>query len=72
MSADDLLTVVQAAAVLGIRPSTLRHWISARKIDVVKYGHGLVRIRRRVLERYLTACTVRATKGSLDDGSTHA
>src|SRR5688572_29990299 len=33
---DELLTVVNAAAALGISPWTLRHWISDRKIDVVK------------------------------------
>ncbi len=61
MSADELLTVIQAAAILGIRPWTLRHWISDRKIDVVKYGNGIVRIRRSVLDRYLTTCTIKAS-----------
>ena len=42
------LHVVDAAGYLGIRPWTLRHWISDRKIDVVKYGNGIVRIRRSV------------------------
>jgi excisionase family DNA binding protein len=60
MSADELLTVIQAAAILGIRPWTLRHWISDRKIDVVKYGNGIVRIRRGVLDRYVASCTIRA------------
>ena len=60
MSADELLTVIQAAAILGIRPWTLRHWISDRKIDVVKYGNGIVRIRRSGLDRYLTTCTIKA------------
>jgi len=41
MAADELLNVVDAASYLGIRPWTLRHWISARKIDVVKYGNGM-------------------------------
>ena len=48
MAADELLNVVDAASYLGIRPWTLRHWISARKIEVVKYGNGIVRIRRSV------------------------
>ena len=60
MSPDELLTVVQAAGVLGIRPWTLRHWISDRKIDFVKYGNGLVRIRRSALDRYVTSCTIKA------------
>jgi len=66
MSADELLTVVQAAAILGIRPWTLRHWISDRKIDVVKYGNGIVRIRQSVLDRYVTSCTIKAKH---DDGN---
>lgn len=65
MAADELLTVVQAASYLGIRPWTLRHWISDRKIDVVKYGNGIVRVRRSVLDRYVASCTI---KGKHDHG----
>jgi excisionase family DNA binding protein len=60
MSADELMTVIDAARYLGIRPWTLRHWISARKIDVVKYGNGAVRIKRTVLDRYVASCTIKA------------
>jgi excisionase family DNA binding protein len=60
MSSDELLNVVQAASYLGIRPWTLRHWISDHKIDVVKYGNGLVRIRRSVLDRFVASCTIKA------------
>jgi excisionase family DNA binding protein len=60
MGADELLNVVDAAGYLGIRPWTLRHWISDRKIDVVKYGNGIVRIRRSVLDRYVASCTIKA------------
>src|SRR2546427_3294422 len=60
MSTDELLTVVHAAAILGIRPWTLRHWISDRKIDVVKFGNGIVRIRRSALDRYVASCTIKA------------
>jgi excisionase family DNA binding protein len=57
---DELLTVPVAAQYLGIRPWTLRHWISDRKIEVVKYGNGAVRIRRSVLQRFVTMCTIKA------------
>jgi excisionase family DNA binding protein len=67
MPVDELLTVVQAASVLGIRPWTLRHWISDRKIDVVKYGNGSVRIKRSVLDRFVASCTIKARGG---DGHT--
>ena len=60
MATEDLLNVVDAANYLGIRPWTLRHWISDRKIEVVKYGNGIVRIRRSVLDRYVTSCTIKA------------
>ena len=60
MATEDLLNVVDAANYLGIRPWTLRHWISDRKIDVVKYGNGIVRIRRSVLDRYVASCTIKA------------
>ena len=57
---DDLLTVNEAAAYLTIKPWTLRHWISDRKVDIVKYGNGIVRIRRSVLDRYVASCTIKA------------
>ena len=60
MASDELLNVVQAAAYLGIRPWTLRHWICDHKIDVVKYGNGLVRIRRSALDRFIASCTIKA------------
>jgi excisionase family DNA binding protein len=63
MATDDLLNIVEAAGYLGIRPWTLRHWISDRKIDVVKYGNGIVRIRRSVLDRYVASCTIKARVG---------
>ena len=63
MPSDELLNVVQAAAYLGIRPWTLRHWICDHKIDVVKYGNGLVRIRRSALDRFIASCTIKARQG---------
>ena len=43
MSTEDLLNVVDAANYLGIRPWTLRHWISDRKIDVFGLDRGEMR-----------------------------
>jgi excisionase family DNA binding protein len=34
MAKDELLTVPEAAQYLGIRPWTMRHWISDRKIEI--------------------------------------
>ena len=63
MRADELLNVVDAANCLGIRPWTLRHWISDGKIEIVKYGNGAVRIRRTVLDRFVAGCTIKARPG---------
>ena len=60
MGTDELLTVPQAAGYLGIRPWTVRHWICDGKIDIVKYGNGAVRIRRSVLDHYISGCTIKA------------
>ncbi|MGB7219104.1 MAG: helix-turn-helix domain-containing protein [Vicinamibacterales bacterium] len=60
MASDELLNVVAAAGFLGIRPWTLRHWISDGKIEIVKYGNGIVRIRRSVLDRFVASCTIKA------------
>jgi excisionase family DNA binding protein len=48
---------------LGIRPWTLRHWVSDGKIEIVKYGNGIVRIRRSVLDRFVASCTIKARQG---------
>lgn len=45
-----MLTVKEAADLLGLRPSTLRKWIFARRLDVVRVGSRAVRIRRATLE----------------------
>ena len=57
---EELLTAVEAAEVLGIRPSTLRHWMCDGKIEFVKYGNGLVRLKRSVLDRFVASCTIKA------------
>ena len=64
MSADELFNVVDAAQYLGIRPWTLRHWVSDGKIEIVKYGNGIVRIRRSVLDRFVASCTIKARQGN--------
>jgi excisionase family DNA binding protein len=60
MAPDQLMTAVEAGEYLGIRPSTLRHWICDGKIDFVKYGNGLVRLKRSVLDRFVASCTIKA------------
>ena len=69
---DELLNVNEAAAYLKIKPWTLRHWISDRKIDFVKYGNGVVRLRRSVLDRFVASCTIKARQGNGSNRSTES
>jgi excisionase family DNA binding protein len=41
----ELLTVIEAAKLLRMQPSTIRAWVSQRKLPYIKLGR-LVRIRR--------------------------
>ena len=47
-----LLDVPQAAALLGIRPWTLRQWISQRRITFIKVGR-LVKFRQVDIEGFI-------------------
>lgn len=54
-----LLTVLEAAARLGLRPATIRSWIWTRKIDYVKLGRS-VRLREDTIEEIITNSTIPA------------
>ena len=55
----ELLTVPETAALLRLKPSTIRAWVSQRRISFVKIGR-LVRIRRPDAEAYITSRVVLA------------
>ena len=57
MAENDLLTVPEAAALLRLKPSTIRAWTGQRRIPFVKVGR-LVRIRRSDLESLITRSVV--------------
>ncbi len=46
---DDLLTVKQAASILGLQESTIRKWVLSRRMGVVRLGRS-VRVRRDEVE----------------------
>ena len=54
-----LLTVVQAADRLGLRPATIRSWIWTRKIQYVKLGRS-VRLREDTIQEIIEAGTIPA------------
>jgi excisionase family DNA binding protein len=53
-----LLTVFEAANYLGLQPSALRAWMSARKIPFVRVGARAVRIPLAVVEELIENGTV--------------
>jgi excisionase family DNA binding protein len=48
----ELLTVPEVASLLRLQPSTIRAWVSQRRIPFVKLGR-LVRIRRQDAEAFV-------------------
>jgi len=57
LSSKNLLTVVEAAAVLGIKEATVRAWILRRKITYVKLGR-VVRIPAKELRLLIERAVV--------------
>lgn len=55
----ELLTITEAAALLRLKPSTMRAWVLRRRIPYVKVGR-LVRIRRADVEAMVAASVVPA------------
>jgi excisionase family DNA binding protein len=52
MTDNKLLTVDEVAALLRVRPSCIRRWISERKIEIVHVGR-LVRVQRSEVTRVI-------------------
>ena len=61
MASSELMTIPEAAALLRLRPSTLRAWVLRRKLPYCKVGR-LVRIRRCDVDALLAASLVPASE----------
>jgi excisionase family DNA binding protein len=46
------LTVEDVAAILGLKPGTIRSWISSGRLSAKKFGRA-VRVHRSELERFV-------------------
>lgn len=57
---DELLTVEEAAALLRVKPSTLRHWAREGRIACLRLGPRATRWTRPLLREFAA--------GSLDQG----
>lgn len=56
---NELVDVRQAAALLGLKVSTIRAWLARRKLPFVRCGRA-IRISREALDRFVTENTVPA------------
>lgn len=59
--ADRLLNVTEAAAMLGLKPSTLYQWAYERRIACVKLG-GALRFRLSAIEKLIAKSEVPALR----------
>lgn len=63
---DEMLSIEQSAARLGIKPVTLRAWIAARRIGRVKLGRRVLvparEISRLIEENFIPARPDRAAR----------
>lgn len=50
---ENLLTVKQAASILGLQESTVRKWVLSRRLAVVRLGRS-VRLRRDEVETLIS------------------
>ena len=58
-----LLTIGEAALELNMKPKTLRAWISARRISVVRPMEWAIRIPASEIERIVQEGTISALEG---------
>jgi len=65
MNGEALMTVMEVAAYLRMKPTTIYHWVSDRRLPFVKLGSA-VRIRRRDLDDFVRRHTVRSEKNIHD------
>lgn len=54
---DQLLTIADAARLLGISRTTAYHWASTGRLPVVRYGTRGARVPRRALDAYIDRLT---------------
>jgi excisionase family DNA binding protein len=57
-----LLTIGEAAAELSLKPKTLRAWIAAKRVTVVRPGGWAVRISEAEIARIIEEGTITAVE----------
>lgn len=56
----ELMTVSQAAAILGVNPFTIRRWIKNGKLEAMRIGEKLLKIKSETLAKFLEASQIPA------------
>jgi excisionase family DNA binding protein len=51
--ADELLTVEEAAAILKVKPSTIRHWVREGRMPCYRLGPRATRFTRELLRQFV-------------------
>ncbi len=59
----DYYTVPEAAAVLGVNPSTIWRWIKARKLSAYRVGERAIRIKKADLQKVVRPVREEAMSG---------
>ena len=59
---DRLLTVREVAALLGINPGTVYHWLSQQRLPCVRFSQRCVRFRESDVQALLETLRQPATK----------
>lgn len=52
----ELMTVSQAAAILGVNSFTIRRWIKSGKLEAMRIGEKLLKIKPDSLTKFIEAC----------------
>lgn len=56
----ELMTVSQAAAILGVNPFTIRRWIKNGKLEAMRIGEKLLKIKSETIAKFLEASQIPA------------
>jgi excisionase family DNA binding protein len=64
MESDALLTIEQVSELTGLSVGTLYHWVSQRRITVVRFSSRCIRFRRSDIETWLEQMLIPAAPAS--------
>lgn len=57
----ELMTITQTAAILGVNPFTIRRWIKNGKLEAMRIGEKLLKIKAETIAKFLEASQIQTT-----------